>query len=120
MAKRFYKHKLLLDENVHYRSYFPILNSLFNLKHITENFHEVGLSDPQIFKFAIATGRIIITFNFKDFEELVKTSNKTGVIGISSNLPVEIIDKKLTVLFRKASIKSLLGKLTIVSGESEN
>lgn len=119
MTKRFYKHKILLDENVHYRAYFPILNSLFDIKHITEDYHQVGLDDPEVYKYAINVGRIIVTFNIKDFSELALTSKETGVVGISSHLPVELIDKKLTALFRRATRKSLLGKLTTVTGESE-
>src|SRR5437879_5707814 len=99
MTKRFYKHKLLLDENVHYRAYFPVLNSLFDVKHITEDYHQIGLSDPQVFKYAIHLGRIIVTFNIKDFQELVKTSNQIGVVGISPNSPITVIDKKLTAFF---------------------
>ena len=62
--------------------------------------------------------RILITFNIKDFVKLVELSNETGVIGVSANLPTRIIDQKLTTLFRKTSTKSLLGKLTILTGET--
>ena len=67
MTKRFYKHKILLDENVHYRAYFPTLNSLFDVKHITEDYHQAGLENPDVYKYAIKLGRIIVTFNIKDF-----------------------------------------------------
>lgn len=117
-SKHFHKHKILLDENVHYRAYFPLFNSLFDVKHLTEDYHKAGLPDVQVFKYAIKLGRIILTFNIKDFQDLVQTSKKTGVVGISSNLPIEIIDKKLAAFFRKKSPKSLLGKLTTVSGET--
>lgn len=119
MAKRFFKHKILLDENVYYRAYFPILNSLFDVKHITEDYHQVGLKDPQVYKYAVSLERMIITFNIKDFRELATTSKKIGVVGISSNMPANVIDKKLTTLFRKATHKSLLGKLTTITGEIE-
>ena len=119
MAKRFYKHKILLDEDVHYRFYFPTLNSLFDVKHITEDYNQVGLKDPQVYKFAVKEERILVTFNTKDFRELVKTGRKIGVIGVSSNLPIETIDKKLTAFFRKATKRSLVGKLTTLTGETE-
>ena len=119
MKKRFYKHKILLDENVHYKTYFPVLNSFFDVKHITEDYHKVGLSDLQIYKYALSLKRIIVTFNIKDFHELALTSKKIGVVGISSNMPVEVIDKKLTAFFKKASKNSLLGKLTSVTKEIE-
>src|SRR3989344_21750 len=96
MTKRFFKHKMLLDEDVHYRFYFPKLNSLFDVKHITEDYSQVGLQDPQVYKFAAKEGRILVTFNTKDFRELALTSKKIGVVGILSNLPVDTLDKKLT------------------------
>lgn len=120
MTKRFFKHKILLDEDVHYRFYLPKLNSLFDVKHITEDYNQAGLQDPQVYKFALKKGRILVTFNTKDFRELALTSKKIGVVGVSSNLPIDIIDKKLTSLFRRATQKSLLGKLTVITGETEN
>ena len=120
MTKRFFKHKILLDEDVHYRSYLPTLNSLFDVKHITEDYNQVGLKDLQVYRFAVKERRILVTFNTKDFRELALISRKIGVVGVSSNLPIDIIDKKLTALFRKATQKSLLGKLTVITGETEN
>jgi len=119
MTKRFYKHKLLLDENVHYRSNFPILNNLFDVKHITEDYHQIGLSDSEVYQYAAKLERIVVTFNIKDFLGLAKMSQDTGVIGISSTLPLEQIDKKLSALLRKSSKRSLLGKLTTLTGETE-
>lgn len=119
MTKRFFKHKILLDENVHYRAYFPTLNSLFDVKHITEDYNQVALADPQVYKFAVKEGRTLITFNIKDFRDLATTSKKIGVVGISSNMPIDTIDKKLSALFRKASAKFLLGKLTTLTGETD-
>lgn len=52
MAPKFHKHKLLLDEGFDIRSYFPILNSRFDVKHIAEDFKQVGLSDEKIHQFA--------------------------------------------------------------------
>ncbi len=46
-------------------------------------------------------------------------SKKTGVIGVSANMSKENIDKKLVALLMKSTKKSLLGKLTLVSGEQE-
>lgn len=120
MTKRFFKYKILLDENVYYRAYFPSFNSLFDVKHITEDYNQVGLKDPQVYKYAVNLERILITFNIKDFRELAITSKKIGVVGVSSNLPADVIDKKLTALFRKATTKSLLGKLTTITGENTN
>ncbi|MBI2595460.1 DUF5615 family PIN-like protein [Candidatus Daviesbacteria bacterium] len=118
MARHFYKHKILLDENFYYRHHLPKLNRAFDVKHIVDDFHQTGLKDPQVYKFARNRGRILVTFNFDDFRELAKTSNTIGVVGVSNNILPDDIDKKLTALFTKRTKKSLFGKLTIVSGET--
>ena len=51
MTPRFYKHRVLLDENFPNRNYFPILNSRFNIKHIAKELKHSGWSDEQIYKF---------------------------------------------------------------------
>lgn len=119
MAHKFHKHKLLLDEGFPVRSYLPILNSKFNVKHITQDFKQTGLSDREVHKFAAKEQRIVITLNIKDFKPLAPTSKNTGVIGVSANLPFDQLDKKLTALLTKSSTKQLLGKLTVISGESQ-
>lgn len=119
MTKQFYKHKLLLDENFPVRSSFPTLNKRFDVKHIAIDLHLVGLSDSEVYKLARKENRLLITFNTKDFVKLVKKDKDTGVIGVSANLPLEQIDKKLTALLTKASSKTLRGKLTTLTGESE-
>ena len=118
MAPRFYKHKILLDENFPNRSYFPILNSKFTVKHIAKDLRHDGWLDNQIYKFAANNRMIIVTFNIKDFVTLINISLNTGVVGVSENLPNEDIDKKLAALFHKSSKRSLFGKLTTISGET--
>lgn len=44
MPKGFYKHRLLLDENMPHRSEFPILNSKFDVKHIEDDLGKGGLA----------------------------------------------------------------------------
>ena len=117
MTKRFRKHKLLLDENVPVRSYFPTLNSKYDVKHLTADLNLAGLADNKIYKFAQKKRRIIVTYNIKDFAPLVANDTKSGVIGISPSLQPEQVDKKLTALLMKATKKSLFGKLTTISGE---
>lgn len=117
--KRFYRHKLLLDENFPIRKYFPTLNRRFNVKHIGADYNLASLSDPKVYDLARKEKRIIVTRNIKDFEKLALMSNKTGVIGISPNLTFEQLDTKLTSLLNKSTRKSLLGKITHISGESK-
>jgi predicted nuclease of predicted toxin-antitoxin system len=117
MARRFYKHKVLLDENMPHRIYFPLTNSRFDIKHIVGDYKRQGLSDPDVYELARKNARLLVTYNIKDFKDLARRSAATGVIGVSPNLPLEQIDKKLTALLTRAAEKELLGKLTIVTGE---
>ena len=95
-TKRFYKHKLLLDENFPIRTYFSILNSRFDIKHIGVDLNQEGLSDPEVYALAYKAGRLIVTRNIKHFQELALKSDKTGVIGVSPNLTFKEVDKKLS------------------------
>ena len=117
MTKQFYKHKLLLDENFPVRSYFPKLNKRYDLKHLTADLNLASLPDSKVYKFAQKEGRIIVTYNIKDFVPLMENDTKTGIIGVSPHLSSDQIDKKLTALLNKSTKKSFLGKLTIISGE---
>lgn len=114
-TKRFYKHKLLLDENLPIRTVFPTLNSRFDVKHVGEDLNQAGLSDPEVYDLARKKDRLVVTRNIKDFKELAVVSNDTGVIGISPNLTFDQIDKKLTALLNKSTKKSLFGRLTTIS-----
>ncbi len=118
MVHRFHKHKLLLDEGFPIRSYFPLLNSRFDVKHIVEDLKQDGLSDNKIHELAAKQGRIVVTLNIKDFKPLAPINKSTGVIGVSAALPFDQVDKKLTSLLTKSTQKQLLGKLIVVSGES--
>ena len=118
MAPRFYKHKILLDENFPNRSYFPLLNNKFTIKHIAKDLKNDGWSDNQIYRFAAKNKMIIVTFNVKDFVDFVSISQNTGIVGVSENLSNIDIDKKLTALFTRSSEHSLFGKLTTISGET--
>lgn len=117
MPRKFYKHKLLLDEGFLYRQRLPILNSRFNVRHITGDFGYSGLRDEEVYEFGVKQKRHIITFNDKDFRPLAEKSKEMGVIGISANLTADSIDKKLTALLMKSGKKQLLGKFTYISGE---
>jgi len=119
MVRKFHKHKLLLDEGFPVRSYFPLLNRRFDIKHITQDFKQVSLSDKQVHQFASYYERIVVTLNIKDFKPLSPTNKNTGVIGVSANLSYDQVDKKLTSLLNNSTKKQLLGKLTVVSGESQ-
>jgi len=116
MVRKFHKHKLLLDEGFPTRSYFPHLNNRFDIKHLTQDFKKVGLSDQQVHQFAAEQDRIVVTLNIKDFKSLSPKSKNTGVIGVSASLSFNQVDKKLTALLNKSAKKQLLGKLTVIKG----
>lgn len=119
MVRKFHKHKLLLDEGFPVRLYFPLLNNRFDVKHITQDFKKVGLSDQRVHQFAAEHGRIVVTLNIKDFKPLSPKNKNSGVIGVSASLPFDQVDKKLTALLNKSTKTQLLGKLTVISGKSQ-
>lgn len=112
MAHKFYKHKLLLDEGFPPRSYFPMLNQRFDVKHIKTDLRKIGLPDNEIYALAVQLGRLIVTYNDKDFKPLAPASKETGVIGVPPTTPYPTVDKKLTALLTKSSMKALQGKYT--------
>lgn len=119
MPRKFYKHKLLLDEGFYYKQSLPITNSRFDVKHIAGDYKQGASPDPKVYKLAKQEGRILVTLNIKHFKPLAPFSKITGVIGVSANLTLDQIDKKLTALLNKSTKKSLFGKLTIISGEKD-
>ncbi len=112
MTRRFYKHKLLLDEGFPPRSYFPILNQRFDIKHIKDDLRKIGLPDEEVYVIAAQMKRLIVTYNAKDFRRLAGKSQDTGVIGVGALMLYEHIDKKLTSLLTKSSPTALQGKYT--------
>jgi hypothetical protein len=117
MPRRFYKHKLLLDEGFHYRQQLPLLNSRFDVKHVAGDYKQRGLPDSQVYERAQKESRLLVTYNIKDFISLASESKDIGIIGVSPNISTEQIDKKLTNLLTKATENELRGKFTYISGE---
>lgn len=118
MGHRFYKHKLLLDENMPPRLEFPRLNGLFDVKHIRDDLGKEGIADPDVYTLAVKFQRLIVTFNARDFKALATRSQDTGIIAVSASLSSQQIDTKLTALLVRSSAKALLGKLSTISGET--
>jgi len=116
---KFYKFKLLLDENMPPRQRFPRLNSRFDVKHIRDDLDQSGQKDQLVYVLASKLNRLIITFNGDDFINMVDQSIETGVINISANLRYDQIDTKLTSLFTKSTPSTLYGKFTNLTGETE-
>jgi predicted nuclease of predicted toxin-antitoxin system len=110
MPKRFRKHKLLLDENMSPRIAFPNLNSIFDVKHVREDFRLTSLSDLEVYQFAVKQQRILLTYNIKHFRQLAGTRSDAGIIGIPPHLTSAQVDTKLTALLTKSTPNALQGK----------
>ena len=114
MVHRLYKHKLLLDEGFPPRSYFPMLNHRFDVKHVKTDLKYIGLPDEKVYALAAQMQRLIVTYNEKDFKPFAPQSKDTGVIGVTPTTPYAVVDKKLTALLTKSSEKALRGKFTVL------
>jgi predicted nuclease of predicted toxin-antitoxin system len=101
MAKPFYKHKVLLDENMDPRQKYPRLNQHFDVKHIKHDLHNGEMEDPDIYTLGVEQGRIIVTINADDFRPLVRTKQDAGVIKVPSAWTREQVDSKLTALLMR-------------------
>src|SRR5688572_21896505 len=98
MPKGFYKHKILLDENMPLRTAFPNLNRKFDVKHVAGDLKQDSLPDPAVYQMAVNQKRILITYNTKHFRTLAGSKDDGGIIGVSANLPPPQVDTKLTAL----------------------
>ncbi len=97
MPKRFFKHKLLLDEHLPPRQRLAHLNERFDVKHIVHDLHEGGMADAPIHELAVAQERLVLTSNVRDFRPLLR-ADSPGVIGIPETWSAERLDTKLTAL----------------------
>lgn len=99
MPKRFHKHKVLLDENMPARRLLKRLNQHFDVKHIRDDLRHGALDDPDVYQLATTQGRIVVTFNGRDFRSLVGAlHNDPGVIDVPDGWTASHIDTKLTTL----------------------
>jgi predicted nuclease of predicted toxin-antitoxin system len=119
MPKGFYKHKLLLDENMPLRSDFPNLNSKFDVKHLADDFRQGGLADHEVYQLAVDQNRILVTYNSKHFRNLAGSRNDAGIIGVSARLASSQVDTKLTALLTRSTPHALEKKFTPLTGETD-
>ncbi len=119
MVKRFYKHKLLLDENMLPRVMLSSINEYFDVKHVDHDLKLGGISDREVYKLAVSQKRIILTHNVKHFVPLAGTLSDFGVIAIPSHWKPDLLDSKLTALLKKRSSSYFKGKIiTLTDGKS--
>jgi len=115
MPKGFFKFKLLLDENMPPKNRFPRLNNRFDLRHVIHDIKlKQGTSDKNVFELAKKDNFIILTFNYKHFQ-IFKFNNKSGLIGLSTNLSIEKIDQKINSLLSKTNRGEVFGKKRFLS-----
>jgi len=108
--RRRYRFKLLLDENFPSRRKLVRLNNRYDVKHIAEDVHLFGISDAKVFAYAEKAGRTLITFNVRHFRNQEFIRRSFGIIGVSTNLTNDQIDKKLSAFFSKLTPKIIQGK----------
>jgi hypothetical protein len=118
MPKRFYKHKLLLDEHLPPRQRLAQLNERFDVKHIKHDLHAGGMDDAPIHQLALAQQRIILTSNVKDFRPLLR-EHSPGVISIPETWSAERLDSKLTALLTKHGPGYFTGRVRHLQAEEE-
>ncbi|HLB32295.1 MAG TPA: DUF5615 family PIN-like protein [Patescibacteria group bacterium] len=111
------KPKILLDENFSSRHEFRRVNQYCNIRHISRDLKISGLDDPQVYDMACKQGRMVATFNSKHFRLLVK-DDTPSVIGISSKLTNDQIDKKLMSLIKNIKPVGYTGKYFFISSET--
>lgn len=119
MPRKFDKHKLLLDEGLFSRNTLNRTNNRHNVKHIKHDLNKGGVSDDDVYDTAVKQKRIIVTFNIKHFRKRATERKDTGVIGVSQGITPDKLDIKLNALLTKTKTKTLYGKYTSLSGESE-
>ena len=116
MPKSYYRHKLLLDEQLYARESYPRLNEYFDLKHIRDDLHMGSAKDPRVEDVAKADGRIVITQNGKHFRGLV-TAGSPGVIDIPGGWSPAQVDTKLTAVLKRHGPKYFAGRYRTLATE---
>ena len=117
MPKPPHKFNLLLDENMESRKLFTRINNFHNVKHLTEDLKKSGITDNEVFLIAKHNRRILLTYNFQDFKNF-KLTDQVGIVGISRNLKLIDVDKKVMSFLRNKVESELYGYKHYVSGES--
>jgi len=116
--RRRYRFKLLLDENFPSRKKLVRLNNRYDVKHISEDVRLFGISDAKVCAYAQKEHRILVTFNVKHFKNQQFITSSFGIVGVSTNLSNDQIDKKLSAFFSKITPNILRGRYHYISREA--
>lgn len=117
-VRRTSKPKLLLDEGFPPRKSFSTLNNYCDVKHISHDLGLGGATDLSVYEMANQLGRVMVTFNIKDFRPMVKADTMT-VIGISADMTTRKIDSKLTSLIKRMPESAQKGKYKTITGDAK-
>ena len=99
---------MLLDEHMLSRRLLNQLNHHFDVKHVRDDLRHGELGDPDVYQLAATQGRIVVTFNGRDFRSLVGTiPNDPGVIDVPMGWSEVQIDTKLMALLMRHGSKVL-------------
>jgi predicted nuclease of predicted toxin-antitoxin system len=109
MSKRYYKYKLILDENVPSRRRLASVNERYDVKHIRDDFHPEGTSDPEVYNRAVEQKRVLVTYNVKHFKPLAGSQDDCGIIGLPPNVPRQKLDLKLVAFLTRTTPAMLYG-----------
>ncbi len=110
-AKKFSKFRLLLDSAFAKPEVFKKLIKKASVKHIRHDFNLAPeTEDKQIYILATQEGLFVVTLDL-GFKKLVKT-NGAGVFMLSSGLPNEEIDTKLSNFISGKNPQDFKGKAT--------
>ena len=93
-SKKHKRYKLLLDESLPPRNFYPVTNNLHNIRHIKHDFNKGGISDQKVYDLARSSKRIVVVFNKKDFKKLIE-KNKPSIILLTTSLPNSQADLKI-------------------------
>lgn len=113
-SQRHKRYKLLLDQGLPPRQNYRELNSLHDVKHIKHDLKFAGLSDEKVFAKASREGRLLVTFNIKDFQFLIQ-SNKPSVIALSTQLSNKRADLKIIKALKEIKTSQMNGYLISIS-----
>lgn len=120
MVRPFTRFKLLLDEGFFPKKELRRVNSRHDVKHIRKDYSMQGKLDETVYDRAKKEGRLMVVINRKHFRYLVNEKDNSGIIGVSGNITIEEIDKKLSALLLKSRKNDLYGKYTSITKSGVN
>ena len=117
-SRKHKRYKLLLDESLPPRTFYPQANNLHDLKHIKHDLHRGGISDREVYQIASIQNRLVVVFNKKDFKPLVQAT-KPSIVFLSPALSNKQVDLKLCKMLGGLTKSELTGHLIYLSNRKQ-